>query len=420
MGTVMSAAPQSDVWVELTYLGSEAGTEAAPFDTLGEALAAVSTGGTIHLGAGDSHETPVIDQNIRLEVSGGAARIGVLGSVFGSGAPLKELRFTELMYHDASGGAEYIELQNTGSFPLDISGVYFSSGISFSFKDGTVLDPGEYVVLVRSSHKTDFEDRYPDVSREGLYLGDLSNSGETVSLSTPDDVVFLTIQYDDDASWTGVADGNGYSLVVLDPQADMSDPFNWTGSAEFWGSPGEFDPGSVRNGVVVNEILSHTDLPQVDSIEIWNPTEEWIDMRGWFVSDDRENPYRAVLPDDEEFLIAPGAYVVIDEEQFTLNPGTRDGSPLSGFRLSEHGEDAYVFSADADGVLTGFAHGFTFMVSSNGISWGREVAQDGLETLVIQSEVTLGAPNSGGSRRESGGFVAGDRRAQSDPLGGHR
>ena len=420
LGTVMSAVPQSDLWVDLTFLGTELGTQAAPYDTVEEALEEILSGGTVHLGPGDSHETPVIGQSMRLEAVGGVARIGVLGSIFGSGAPLRWLRFTELMYHDLSGGAEYLELQNTGPFALDLSGVQFTSGIEFTFADGTVVDPGDYILLVRSSHNADFAARYPGVSHDGFYAGDLSNSGELVSLSTPQDFVFLSIQYDDDASWTGVADGNGFSLVVLDAQGDMSDPFNWTGSAAFWGSPGASDAGSTRNGVVVNEILSHTDLPQVDSIEVWNPTDETIDMRGWFVTDDREDPYGAILPDDAEFLVAPGAFAVIDEEQFTLNPGMLDGEPLEGFRLSEHGEDAYVFSADENGVLTGFAHGFTFVVSANGVTWGREVESDGSEFLLIQTEVTLGAPNSGAAVRENNGFVSGARILELNQLMGLR
>ena len=147
---------QTDVWVDLTYPGAELGTAIEPFETLTDALGAVASGGTIHLGPGDSHETPIMNQNVRLVASGGTARFGVLSSPLGSGAPLKWLRFTEIMYHPAIGGAEYLELQNTGPESLDISGVYFSDGIIFTFPPSTTINAGERFVLVRDTDLTAF------------------------------------------------------------------------------------------------------------------------------------------------------------------------------------------------------------------------------------------------------------------------
>jgi len=47
------AHAQSDVYVDLTFPGQELGTVLSPFDTLTDALGAVSGGGTIHLEPGD-------------------------------------------------------------------------------------------------------------------------------------------------------------------------------------------------------------------------------------------------------------------------------------------------------------------------------------------------------------------------------
>ena len=38
--------------------------------------------------------------------------------------------------------------------------------------------------------------------------------------------------------------------------------------------------------MLINEILTHTDLPEVDWIELFNPTPFDVDLDGWFLSDD--------------------------------------------------------------------------------------------------------------------------------------
>ncbi len=37
--------------------------------------------------------------------------------------------------------------------------------------------------------------------------------------------------------------------------------------------------------VVINEVLTHTDAPQVDSIELRNTGGDSIDVGGWYLSD---------------------------------------------------------------------------------------------------------------------------------------
>jgi len=49
------------------------------------------------------------------------------------------LRITEIMYNPPGGSLhEFIELQNVGTTPLDVSGFYFE-GISFTFPPNSAL-----------------------------------------------------------------------------------------------------------------------------------------------------------------------------------------------------------------------------------------------------------------------------------------
>jgi hypothetical protein len=44
--------------------------------------------------------------------------------------------------------------------------------------------------------------------------------------------------YDDADPWPVAADGAGYSLQVINPLGNLSDPSNWKASAEYGGTPG--------------------------------------------------------------------------------------------------------------------------------------------------------------------------------------
>ena len=82
---------------------------------------------------------------------------------------------------------------------------------------------------------------------------------------------------------------------------------------------------------VVNEALTHTDPPNLEAVEIFNSTAEAIDIRGWALSDSRAVPVKVRIPFDSKFVLEPGAYAVLDETDFTDNPGVLDGSPLPGY-----------------------------------------------------------------------------------------
>src|SRR5439155_17021644 len=99
------------------------------------------------------------------------------------------LRCTEIAYNPPGEGAisgdefEFLELKNTGGTAFDLSGLTFTSGISFTFTNGTFLAPGQFFVLARN--RTQFATRYPGMAVNGVYSGRLDNGGETLTLSRP-------------------------------------------------------------------------------------------------------------------------------------------------------------------------------------------------------------------------------------------
>jgi hypothetical protein len=74
-----------------------------------------------------------------------------------------------------------------------------------------------------------------------------------------------------------------------------------------------------------------------------------------------------------------------------------NGNPASStsFRLDSHGEEIYLFSADANGNLTGYSDGFSFGSAQNGASFGRHAISTGEAQYPEQLTITLGQTNAG-------------------------
>jgi hypothetical protein len=304
------------------------------------------------------------------------------------------LLLTEIMYHPApeetiDGDAfEFIELKSVSPTNLDLSGVHFTDGIDYTFPLGTRVAPGQFIILARNP--TNFARRYPSVRLHGVYQGSLANNGETLALAHATGTNILWLSYGTKPPWPPSADGVGFSLVPVNPNLnpDPNDPVNWRASTSLGGSPGADDPPGSIAPILVNEILTHTDLPQKDAIELYNPTTQDVDLGYWYLTDARTSPKKFRIPAGT--IVHSQGYLVFTEDQFQPS---RDLE--TGFRLDSHGEEVYLYSADANGNLTGYSHGFSYGTAQNGVTFGRYVTSTGEAHYPPQLANTLGAPNAG-------------------------
>ena len=142
---------------------------------------------------------------------------------------------------------EFLELLNIGPDAIDLTGVRFELGINFSFPDHTVLASGERLLLVRN-HRA-FEARYGSLGSVQWfeYTGRFSNDGEQVIVATADGVPLIDFVYNDQSPWPEAADGEGPSMVLLDPLRGPrhENPGNWSASRHTGGSPGTVEPAGV-------------------------------------------------------------------------------------------------------------------------------------------------------------------------------
>ena len=301
---------------------------------------------------------------------------------------------TEIMYHPPAGGSyadedyEFIEMRNAGPASIPLTGLHFTNGIDYTFSSTntiTQLAPGQYMLLVRN--RAAFLSRYPGVTNIiGEYSLNLANSGEHIYLEGSLKEPILDFSFD--GGLIPTADGLGFSLVLRDegsPGQDLSSSSSWRASTRLQGSPGGPDPLAISiPGVLINEILPHTDLPQVDSVELFNPGPGVADIGGWFLSDNPGQPRKYKIPSGRQ--ISPGGFMVFTTADF--GSGT-----MGSFALSSLGDQIYIFSGDGTNI-TGYRHGFDYGPQFNGVTLARHVSSDGLEHFVIPRSNTLGATNA--------------------------
>ncbi len=287
------------------------------------------------------------------------------------------LVFSEIMYHPkllpgTTNNLEYVEIYNADSIFQELGGWKLRGGINFTFPASFRLAVGEAIVIAADPASLKFSYNIQNVL--GPYQGSLNNSGDSLILTDESGGEFLHVSYNNTDPWPVAADGTGHSLALLRPSYGENDARAWGLSESIGGSPGTLEvlKANPQRNIVINEFLAHTDLPEVDFIELYNHSNASVDMSGSYVTDDATtNKYR--IPDGTS-IPARGF--------LSLNENTL------GFRLSAQGESIFLISSNALRVIDAVR----FEAQENGVSSGR--SPDGATTIRRLSQPTLGSPNA--------------------------
>lgn len=183
-------------------------------------------------------------------------------SIAGPAMPV-DIRISEVHYHPSppttaelavdpsfdQDDFEFIEIMNVGARTVDLGQAAFVQiqvgdeleGVEFTFPKGTLISPGERLVIVANARA--FATRYPGVPIAGDYSNRLSNTGEWITLVDREGNVIESFRYNDVSPWPESADGEGPSLVRDNETIDLdpSLPTSWEASPEAGGSPGAPD-----------------------------------------------------------------------------------------------------------------------------------------------------------------------------------
>jgi hypothetical protein len=282
---------------------------------------------------------------------------------------------TEINYKPAprtdGQNVEFLEIYNSTPIFEDLSGWRISGDVDYIFPAGTRIEAGQYLVV--ALWPPSIQAVYGLSTVFGPYTGSLKTSG-TIRLRNELDAIQFEVTYDNQYPWPVGADDSGHSLVLARASYGEMDPHAWAISTALGGSPGQPDGlwlGPSAN-ISINELLVHTDLPQVDYLELYNHSTQAMNISGWTLSDDATtNKY--VIPNGT--IMPPRGFLVFYETNM-------------GFGLSTLGEKVFLRSA-TNGPLV---DAINFPPQTNGMSYGRY--PDGVDAWQTLTTLTPATNNS--------------------------
>jgi hypothetical protein len=270
-----------------------------------------------------------------------------------------------------SSGDDWFELFNPNSQPIAIGDYWLSDTLTTPSTRMMYQIPKLSFIGIGAYAYRRFEaDNHPENGPHHVNFK-LSNGGDSVGFSQPN--------------------GTQIDGVTVDAQAvDVSQGRLPDGSTTITNfvisqSPGDLNWLPLAN-IVINEVLTHTDPPLEDAIEIQNLGAFSTNIAGWFLSDSKNELKRYQITGGVSF--PAGGFRVFYETQFN------DTSfPSAAFALSSSKGDEVYLSAATNGVLTGYRAQVKFGAAQNGVSFGRYRRSDGQNDFVAMSAHTFGVDN---------------------------
>ncbi|HWQ98234.1 MAG TPA: lamin tail domain-containing protein [Clostridia bacterium] len=270
------------------------------------------------------------------------------------------------------GTPDWIELYNSGSTPLDISGYGISDNMrdlhKYVVPEGTVLGAGEYLVLYAMSSSEDTSSPY--ITNFGL-----SKSGDYLFIT---DAYFgLVAQMEipvlyTDVSYARAVDGTfGYSGVPT-PGAENTGEIYMTLSGVF--------ASQNLNALSISEVMPTDDATGYRWVELYNNSDSAIRLENYCLSDDETNALK--------WQISSGTVPAKGYACIYLSGLGSDGTngTHAPFRLSS--EDTTVLLSDLQGNL------IDRVSWQAGVPGGVSVVKDATGAVVYTAYPTFEAANS--------------------------
>lgn len=280
---------------------------------------------------------------LNLPTQGSLNIVALLGNTAG-------LKINEWMADPGSGNADWFEIYNPSAQPVELSGLYLTDDLNNRLQYPPI-PARSYIAAGLSGFLKIIADSNPGAGADHVPFA-LSKSGESLGISDRfgdllDQVIF-------GSQFQGVSQGrlpDGTTNIVL-----------FVGTA----SPEESNYLLIPN-VVINEVLTHSDPPLEDAIELRNTSASPINIGGWYLSDARTALKKYRIPNGT--TIPANGFKVFYETNFNSIPA----DPASFSLSSAKGDQVYLSVADAGGQLTGYRLFVEFGPAANGVSFGRYI-----------------------------------------------
>ena len=145
---------------------------------------------------------------------------------------------------------EFIEIQNTGTTTVNLTGVYLSKlGVSYQFQENATIAPAQAIQLAGN---TDIFLAKFGVDAYDKFERNLSNSSQNLVLVDAFGNLIDQVEYSDKAPWPEAADGDGFYLELINVNSDNALASNWKASSDEVLSINRFDNSEVVFSVYPN------------------------------------------------------------------------------------------------------------------------------------------------------------------------
>ena len=329
-------------------------------------------------------------------------------AVYAGSLELTEAMLANNLYFADENGEhhDYVEIHNRTDADVNLKGWYLSDSSDklhrWSFPD-VVLPAGRYLAIHCSGY-----DRHADINHLHTNFK-LSADGESIYLSTPEGVTVSAVDVPplaDDQAYS-FFDGSWSTGIGATPGG----PNNHETAAEF--SDHYF---GRRDGVYINEVMASPTSQNYDWIELYNGSNQPVDLTNYGLSDSSDKPRKWQFPAGTSLY--PGQYLgvylsgmdvaVLDgytnadfalaaEGGYTVTLATPDGSIIDALYLPrQYGGVSYGRAQNEKGGFY-FEAGTPGMANTNARFRGRaDTAQysvnGGLFSTGQNFSVTLSAP----------------------------
>ena len=166
---------------------------------------------------------------------------------------------------------EFIEIKNVGNNLVWLNDIYLGGGINYQFPDFSSLAPGQFKVIAKNDFR--FNQKF-SVTADGEYDGNLSNTGERITIENLFGDVIDEVTYSSNFPWDPDPANGAYSLGLIDETKSNTIAVNWASQkVDIIVTPRAeniFDNNAVADlsAVIINEIHYNA----ADSIYLNNQT----------------------------------------------------------------------------------------------------------------------------------------------------
>ena len=290
----------------------------------------------------------------------------------------------ECCLDDSLETEDFLEIINTGSAPVNIAGYYFGD------QDGGSIIPSGYPEITTISSGQVLLLWYDNDPEQGpLHIdAKLNNDGETILGINTDGDTIININYTaqiEDVSYAAFPDGSIYNVGWALTMCPTPGEFNedcpllegcTSTNAYNYNQDATVDDGSCLfesiSGVIINEYsaanceLDGSDCGDYeDWIELYNNSNNAIDLAGYYLSDKIDNITKWQF--SSSIVIEPNSYLIIYASG--LDPTLETSNTNTSFKLTQTRSSEYIVLADSNEQILDYKKLDRHQLTH---SWGRD------------------------------------------------